>query len=85
VTCNGAEAGQIVAALKAGTTVTVSCGGRVWSAGFCTKGIGVSADGDVCSCTSTYAVRPCIEYRDWGGANTTTCDAPSQTLTVEIK
>jgi len=44
----------------------------------------LTADNAACNCTSPgYNIRPCINTNgDWGGINTQTCGAPSQSLTV---
>ena len=82
VTCSGPEAGQICLALRSGTPLTVACDGRTWAVGLC-GGIELSAEGSICQCPSPgYLVRPCHPTTNWGGANTETCDPPSQTLEV---
>jgi hypothetical protein len=70
-----------------GTYVSaLSCGGYTWevylSCGSSTPEL--SADGTTCACPTTgYDVRPCITTdANWGGVNTATCGAPSQTMTV---
>lgn len=40
--------------------------------------------GNVCTCVSQYAIRPCITNVNWGGVNGTTCSAPNQTITVSF-
>jgi hypothetical protein len=88
VTCTGAPAAQIVTALKNGTTVNVSCNARSWGTGNCVGGNdwGVSGDGAYCTCTTKYALRPCINHQDWGGVNSGgSCGQPSQTLTVVVQ
>jgi hypothetical protein len=83
VSCTGSTADAICKALKNSTTGTWSCNGRNWLIGGCGGGIELSAAGNMCTCTSTnYIVRPCIGNYNWGGANTETCNAPSQTLNV---
>jgi hypothetical protein len=80
-TCSGAQANQLCQALRTGTATTLVCGADTWYVGTCSAGIEVSAQGQ-CTCTSQYAVRPCINHQDWGGVQTTSCNAPSQTLEV---
>ncbi len=85
VSCSGSTANQICQALRNGTTTTISCGGRNWNIGPCGSGIELNSStqtGD-CGCWNPdYIVRPCIGNDNWGGANTDTCGAPSQTLEV---
>ena len=45
-------------------------------------GIELSANSNICSCTSGYVARPCIGNANWGGVNGTTCSAVSQTIRV---
>lgn len=87
VTCTGATAAQIVTALKNGSSFNGTCNARSWSVGTCVGGqdFGVSGDGPICTCAGKYAIRPCINHQDWGGVTTTSCAAPSQTLTVEVQ
>jgi hypothetical protein len=44
----------------------------------------LTADNAACNCTNPgYNIRPCINTNgDWGGIDTKTCGAPSQTLSV---
>ena len=86
-TCSGNMAAQIVTALKNGGSFNGTCNNNSWSVGTCVGGqdFGVSADGGICSCGGQYAVRPCINHQDWGGVKTTSCNAPSQTLTVFVQ
>jgi hypothetical protein len=80
-TCTGNMANQLCQALKSGQATSVMCNGNAWYAGVCTSGIEISANGQ-CSCTSQYSLRPCINHQDWGGVKTTSCGAPSQTMSV---
>lgn len=71
----------------AATYGPVTCNGRYWAAAWCGSLIGqeiTTANGVACNCGVGYAVRPCIvdPWANWGGVNTSTCDAPSQTMTV---
>jgi hypothetical protein len=42
----------------------------------------LSANGDICRCSSGYVVRPCIGNQNWGGVNGNTCNAGAQTMRV---
>jgi hypothetical protein len=60
------------------------CNGRTWTVGTCGSGIELSANTN-CQCvTPGYTARPCIGQGNdnWGGVNTATCSAPSQTIEV---
>jgi hypothetical protein len=86
VTCrDAAKATAICTALRTGGTVGFACGGRNWMVGVCgiADSIELNADGEICGCaTSGYAVRPCIQNTNWGGARTATCDGPTQEIEV---
>jgi hypothetical protein len=83
-TCSGAGANTLCQALHNNTSTSVSCGGFTWVTDQCTGGIELTADNGTCSCTNPgYNVRPCLNTNgDWGGVNTKSCAAPSQTITV---
>jgi hypothetical protein len=83
VTCTDSGApDQIAALLKSGTDGSVTCGTRTWRVGACI-GIELNAANVTCECeTPGYTVRPCVGNFNWGGVNTATCSAPSQTMTV---
>jgi hypothetical protein len=83
LTCTGSAATQIVQNLIAGNTFSVSCNGKTWSTGNC-SGIELSAEG-ACTCGSQHVLRPCIPSSSWGGVGTTSCGAPTQTMTVEVQ
>jgi hypothetical protein len=98
VTCTGGGANTLCQALRTGTAVSVSCGGRTWRVGNCgvesqnVPAIELNATGDMCSCptgTSTAIVRPCIDVNssnpNWGGLQTDTCNGPTQTLGVRCQ
>ena len=63
-----------------------SSDGRSWRVGSCTNqnytNRAISASNSVCSCHTNYDIRPCIGNRNWGGIGTSTCNGPSQTMTV---
>jgi len=90
VSCTGSGANTLCQALRTGVATAVSCGTRTWRVGTCGtdpfggSSIEISAMGDTCGCHTSagYVARPCINSANWGGANTTTCGAPAQTLTV---
>jgi hypothetical protein len=89
-TCSGTDANTICQALHTGTTVSgLSCGGYTWevylSCGSASPEL--SSDGTTCACeTPGYDVRPCINTdANWGGINTATCSAPTQTMTVSCQ
>ena len=85
-TCTGSAANTLCQALHNGTTAkNVSCGGYTWNVDFCSGMTWeLTADGAACNCTNPgYNIRPCINTNgDWGGIDTKTCSAPSQTLSV---
>ena len=85
-TCTGSGANTLCQALHNGTTVSsLSCGGYTWNVDFCSGMTWeLTADNAACNCTNPgYNIRPCINTNgDWGGINTKTCGAPSQTLSV---
>ncbi len=79
------EPGQIAQALRNGQAFSIACGGHTWSVGTCGAGIELSATGFICQCQNPgYTIRPCINpgNPNWGGVKTSTCFAPSQTITV---
>ncbi len=81
-TCNGATANQLCHALATGQTVSLACNARTWNVGTCGNGVELSTN-STCICDNPgFSVRPCIGNQNWGGANTATCSAQSQTLTV---
>ncbi len=84
-TCTGAGANTLCQALHNGTTISVTCGGFTWWVDNCSaQGFELTADNGECTCSNPgYNVRPCINTDgDWGGINTTTCAAPTQTIAV---
>jgi len=87
VSCSGPNADTICKALASGTKVgSIACDGRNWQVGDCgTSSIELSANGNMCACTTGYVARPCIGNSNWGGAGTDTCYAPSQSITVRCE
>jgi hypothetical protein len=83
---------QIATALRNATTGTWSCNGRTWAVwigcggGNCggnANAVELNATGSNCACDDPgYIVRPGIGNPNWGGVNTATCDAPTQTMAV---
>jgi hypothetical protein len=85
--CTGATANTICNALRTyvqgNPSQTFSCGGRTWSVGTCSPGVELATSGAVCNCAAGGVLRPCIQNLNWGGGvSTTSCNAPTQTLTV---
>ncbi len=80
--CTGDEARQICDALRDGVFFSIFCDGHTWFVDNC-GGIELTADDLQCSCVSPgYSVRPCIAAQEWGGVNTSTCGAPTQTINI---
>ena len=85
---------QIAAALKNATPGSFTAGGFTWNVGIGCGGsafesppteLNANSAGDTLTCRCPdpgYIVRPNIGNSNWGGANTDTCNGPSQTLTV---
>ena len=86
VSCNGAAANTICQAIANSQTVAnIACDGRTWNVGPCGNGTELNAQGNgdcVCDNNPSYTLRPCINNLNWGGVNTLTCNAPSQTMEV---
>ncbi len=84
ITCSDPDsATQICQALHHGRSASVSCGGHVWNVGQC-GGTELNIDTGICFCDffAAHDVRPCEGSIDWGGVNTESCEAPSQTMRV---
>ena len=79
--------GNITLALRASSSYgPVSSNGHSWAVGACGAGSELSAGGSVCACrTPSYALRACIGNSNWGGVNSTTCSAPTQTMTATFE
>ncbi|MBT8256768.1 MAG: HYR domain-containing protein, partial [Bacteroidia bacterium] len=75
---------QLADALRTNTAVTVVDGPNTWRTGGCGGGTEISVNQGICGCASNYSVRPCIGNLNWGGINGPTCNAVSQTMTVEF-
>ncbi|MFH1320322.1 MAG: SprB repeat-containing protein, partial [Bacteroidota bacterium] len=81
---------QIATAIKNGNPGIsfAACDGIIWRVGDCAGGTELNANnlGTDCACTNPgYTLRPGIGNTNWGGVNTITCNAPSQTMTVEFE
>jgi hypothetical protein len=76
------------AAVRGGTRGTWTCDGRSWS--ICDRYHGEVWINPPSECSGSncpnpgYILRPCIGNLNWGGVNTATCSAPSQTMTLEF-
>jgi hypothetical protein len=89
ISCSDATVvNNMAAALKNGTKYTAACDGNTWS--LCDRYSGelwlnppTECSGN--NCPSGYIVRPCIGNPNWGGVNTNTCSAPSQTMGVRFE
>ena len=89
--CEGAGANTLCQALRQNIRVSVPCDGRIWSTGRCFNRdhgedrVQITTNGNNCSCSDdAYTVRPCIGNQNWGGLGET-CDASTQTLSVECE
>jgi hypothetical protein len=84
VACTDPTTTQAIAtALRTGATGSWSCDGNTWHVGTCAGGIELVGSGAACTCSDPgHILRPCIDHRDWGGVNTDTCNAPTQTMTI---
>jgi hypothetical protein len=88
VSCTVPATVQAIAnALRLSTSGSWSCDGRTWQTGMCGSGIELSANGNTCVCTTPgHILRPCIATTtNWGGVNTATCGAPTQTMTLRFQ
>ena len=91
-TCTGDDAAAICNALRTGVPTSVDCDGHLWQVGICAAhpdvdSVALSVDTSPCTCAFGTAVRACqigsVEPGASGGVGTSTCLAPSQTMTVE--
>jgi hypothetical protein len=93
VSCAGEAANQLCQAIantsgsgSNSTNLSLVCNGRTWNVGNCGVGnresVEISANGNICQCSSGYVARPCIGNSNWGGIGSNTCFAPSQTIEV---
>ena len=73
----------IATALRTFSSYDVTYNGYKWNVGICGAGIGLTTSGNPCACPAEYTIRPCIAVNTlWGGINSTTCPAGSQTMTL---
>jgi len=74
----------IATALRTSTTYTGISNGYTIKVGSCgSGGYEITASGTVCQCNTGYTLRPCNGSPSWGGIYaTTTCGAPTQTMSV---
>ena len=76
----------IALALRTNTAYgPVISGGYSWSVGSCGSGFELTATGTPCTCGGSYTVRPCVGNLNWGGINTATCGAGTQSMTVRFQ
>jgi hypothetical protein len=84
-TCTGATATAMCNALNTGGAAGPTlCDGNTWLVDVC-NGTELNASGVTCACQTPgvgYDLRPCISNLNWGGVDTVTCSAPTQTMTV---
>jgi hypothetical protein len=81
---------QLAELLSSRTSGIVTSGEHYWRVGTCYQGacgslsIMLSVDGNKadCDCKDTYAIKAHSQTSDWGGINTPSCDAPSQTMNL---
>lgn len=85
---NPTVAAAVASALRTATNYTGSSDGFTWRVGTtCGSGCGggtveLTATSGLCGCNTGYTIRPEIGNNNWGGITTTSCGAPSQTMTV---
>ena len=88
-TCTGAAANTLCQAIRNGhasATVSVACGGFTWTVGQCYAGqVEVNADGTFCSCSSSWAARPCHQDPNFGGVGIGSCGAANQEIMVNCQ
>ena len=74
-------------------TLSINCDDFYWNTGSCSLNINdpnnlelnVGPEAVVCTCTNNnYVLRPAILSSAWGGIAGSTCNPPTQTLTVEV-
>ncbi len=88
-TCTGAAANTLCQAIRTAhgaATISVACGGFTWSVGQCYAGqVEVNADGTFCSCSSSWAARPCHQDPNFGGVGIGSCGAANQEIVVNCQ
>lgn len=71
-----------------GTDTVVTIGANSWRiAHGCVAGTVTATSiylttGSLCSCSGTYTLRPMIKNLNWGGLNGSSCNQPTQTITL---
>ena len=60
------------------------CKGKVWNVGKCKSGAEISVGSNLCTCSGSLAIRPCVNDENWGGAGPSTCAQDKQTLSITI-
>ena len=61
-----------------------SCEGQIWNVGKCKSGAEISVGSNLCTCSGSLAIRPCVNDENWGGAGPSTCAQDKQTLSITI-
>jgi len=84
ITVTDSQVQQLADGLRDETTVSVNIGGTQWLVGIgCGPADAVEfSNVGSCSASSTYALRPQIGNRNWGGTDESTVNAPTQTITL---
>ncbi|UJR18095.1 hypothetical protein I4U23_004995 [Adineta vaga] len=73
----------LAVALRYNTTLALTHNGISWRVWQCSSGYEITSSGSACSCTVGYTIRPCPWVNGWwGGVQTTSCSAASQTLSL---
>ncbi|MEP3890162.1 MAG: Ig-like domain-containing protein [Hellea sp.] len=91
ISCTSPATSTLIAtALNSGSTSSFTCDGQTWRTGTCGNGIELTVGtGGICQCNSNaFTLRPTIfatGHPSWGSAGGgSTCNAPSQNLTVVL-
>ncbi|CAF1045506.1 unnamed protein product [Adineta steineri] len=71
--------------LRYNFTFGISYNGITWRVGPCGNGGEISATGSLCACGSGYTMRPCYTSPNWGGINSATCGAATQTMSLHFE
>ena len=70
---------------KSCSTQRFPCNGVNWWVGTCGQGGEIMIGNEICQCTGTISIRPCINNDNWGGLGPNTCGQSSQTLNITVK
>jgi len=89
VTCSDPVAvNQLAIAMNSNLFFSVECNSRTWNTGSCVNSVELNSnpagDAFACTCNPGYVVRPKVTNASWGGIDTATCSAPSQSIRVEF-